>query len=134
MAKNRSVMNLQALLASLPAELKAPILAETFVQAEQLRSEMIFRVPVGEDPGSGTLRNSIRVEKGAKPMRVLVRAGGDPTRVAGYDYANAQEFGTEKQPAQPFFWVSYRKRKATIRREIKNTAKAAIKANWRARG
>jgi len=134
MATNRSVKNLQRLFESLPAELKAPILAETFVQAEQLRSEMIFRVPVGEDPGSGTLRNSIRVEKGAKPMRVLVKAGGAATKVGGYDYANAQEFGTRKQAAQPFFWVSYRKRKAKIRREIKKTAAAAIKANWRARG
>jgi len=134
MATDRSLRNLQALLASLPAELKAPILAETFVQAEALRREMIFRVPVSDEPGGGRLRNSIRVEKGRKQMRVLVKAGGDPTRVGGYDYANAQEFGTEKQSAQPFFWVSYRKRKATIRREIKNTAKAAIKANWRARG
>ena len=134
MARNRSVINLQALLASLPAELKAPILAETFVQAEGLRSEMIFRVPVGDDAKRGTLRDSIRVEKGQRQMRVLVRAGGDKTRVGGYDYANAQEFGTRKQPAQPFFWVSYRKRKAKIRREIKRAAKDAIRSNWRARG
>jgi HK97 gp10 family phage protein len=133
MATNQSLSRLQALLASLPAELKAPILAETFNQAEVLRREMIFRVPVREGAGGGTLRNSIRVEKGRKEMRVLVRAGGDPTKVHGYDYALAQEFGTQKQPAQPFFWISYRKRKAGIRRAMKQAAKDAIKANWRNR-
>jgi len=133
MAKNnRSAQILRQLLELFPKELKAPILAETFAQAEQLKSEMIFRVPVREGGGGGTLRNSIRVEKGQKPMRVLVRAGGDSTKVHGYDYANAQEFGTEKQSAQPFFWVSYRKRKTKIRRAIKNAAIDAIKRNWHA--
>jgi len=133
MANNRSLQIFRQLLELFPKELKAPILEETFVQAEQLRSEMIFRVPVRKGlVTGGTLRNSIRVEKGAKPMRVLVRAGGDTTKVHGYDYANAQEFGTQKQPAQPFFWVSYRKRKTKIRRAIRNAAIDAIKRNWHA--
>lgn len=129
---NLSVTKLQALLNLLPAELKVPILAETIRQAELLRGSMIVKVPVGgaDDPHRGALRDSIRIEKGRTEMRVLVRAGGPKTTRGGYDYAIAQEFGTEKMHAQPFFWSSYRARKTTIRRALKAAAKKAIEDNW----
>jgi len=149
---NQSVTRLQAILALLPAELKAPILAQTIRQAELLRGSMIIKVPIGgpDDKHRGRLRDSIRVEKGRGEMRVLVRAGGPTTTIGGgasgggvvarvrravfgggsYDYALAQEFGTQKMHAHPFFWSSYRARKDDIRRALKATAKAEIKKNW----
>jgi HK97 gp10 family phage protein len=126
--KNRSVQRLQAILAQLPARVKQPILAATFTQAEKLRRNMIFRVHVGT---GGKLRDSIRVEKARREMRVLVLAGGPLTTHDGYDYAIANEFGTKKLPPQPFFFVAYRANKASIRRELKAAAKDAIRNAWR---
>ena len=122
MATNRSVEKFQRVMAAVGPAILAPIKAETFRQAEILRGTMLLKVPANR----GRLRSTIRTEQGAKPMRVLVKAGGDATRVHGYDYAIAQEFGTQHNQAQPFFWPSYRARKARIRREIKKAARAAI--------
>ena len=129
MATNQSVKRLQAILALLPEQMKAPVRAQVFSQAEVLRRAMILKVPV--EPGGGTLRDSIRVEPGRNEMRALVKAGGPATTVGGYDYAAAQEWGTAKQPAQPFFWVSYRSKKRQIRTAIKATIKVALQVNWR---
>jgi len=127
MAANQSVNRLQAILTLLPAQMKAPIRAQVFSQANVLRQAMIARVHADQ----GTLRNSIRVEPGRNEMRALVKAGGPATTVGGYDYANAQEFGTQKMAAQPFFWPSYRAKKSQIRTAIKATIKVALQVNWR---
>jgi len=129
MATNQSVKRLQAILALLPEQMKAPVRAQVFNQAEVLRRAMILKVPV--EPGGGTLRDSIRVEPGRNEMRALVKAGGAPTTVRGYDYAAAQEWGTQKLSAQPFFWVSYRSKRRQIRTAIKATIKVALQVNWR---
>ena len=121
---NQSVTRFQRVLAALPKEILAPIRAATFHQAEVLRDAMKLRVHHGF---TGDLRDSIRVEQGKRETRALVKAGGAATTRHGYDYANAQEFGTEKMSAQPFFWPSYRARRPKIRREIKAAAVKAIK-------
>jgi HK97 gp10 family phage protein len=64
---------------------------------------------------SGKLAESIRLERGRHPLRVLVRAGGPLTTKDGYDHALANEFGTEKLQAQPFFWPAYRANKTKLR-------------------
>lgn len=126
---NRSVKRLQAILAQLPKDVKQPILSETIRQAEILRRAMIFLVPLGT---SGKLRDTIITERSDRSeMRVLVRAGGPLTTHGGYDYANAAEFGTQFLPARPFFWPAYRKRKASIRRELKIVARLTINRNWK---
>ena len=94
--------------------------------------------------GTGNLQASIRVEPGTRSrMAALVRAGGSATTqqigtgffsafsaaVRGrgdYDYAIAQEFGTSKHPAQPFFFPTYRAKKRAIRKAIRDRAKAEI--------
>ena len=135
MPSNQSVKAFQALLSKLPPAVKGPLRAEIFAQANSLRGTMLFNVPVGGEGGrrgagrtrGGALRDSIRVETSDRSaMRALVRAGGAATTVDGYDYALAQEFGTSKIPAQPFFWPSYRSKKKAIRKAIKDKAKAAI--------
>ena len=140
---NASVSKFQRVLNALPDNVRAPIRAEVWRQAEGLRAAMSTAVARGE---TGNLQKSIRTEQGRNPMRVLVRAGGALTTRSGagdqgfvrefaravrgkdanYDYALAQEFGTQHIPAQPFFWPTYRARKRRIRRAIKDSAKAAI--------
>ena len=93
-----------------------------------------------------TCKNQSAPSRAATRCAVLVRAGGALTTRSGagdqgfvrefaravrgkdanYDYALAQEFGTQHIPAQPFFWPTYRARKRRIRRAIKDSAKAAI--------
>ena len=127
MATNQSVTRLQRILAQLPEQVKAPVRAEVFDQAEVLRAAMQGKVPADR----GTLRDSIRVEPGRNEMRALVLAGGPNTTVGGYDYAKAQEFGTQKIPSQPYFWVSFRQKKRKMRTAIKAAVKVAIQVNWR---
>jgi len=127
MATNQSVKRLQAILQLLPEQVKKPVRAQVFAQADVLRQAMQAKVPAE----SGTLRDSIRVEPGRNEMRALVKAGGPATTHGGYDYALAQEFGTQKTPSQPYFWASYRKNKRKIRTAIKATIKVAIQVNWR---
>jgi len=125
---------------ALPPAIRAPIRAEIFRQAGELAGAMKTAVP----HKAGTLQASIRVEAGTRSrMAALVRAGGRSTTqqvgtgffsafsaaVRGrgdYDYAIAQEFGTSKHPAQPFFFPTYRAKKRAIRKAIKDRAKAEI--------
>jgi HK97 gp10 family phage protein len=118
----QSVKRFQSLLDTLPRRAEGPIRKATFDQARQLANFMQYNAP----RESGALRDSIRVEQSSKSeRRALVRAGGQKTTHHGYDYAFAVEFGTERQPAHPFFWTSYRIKRASISAAIK---KAAIDA------
>lgn len=42
-------------------------------------------------------------------------------------YARWQEFGTKNQPAQPFFFVSWKAQRAKFRKRIRDAVKTAIK-------
>lgn len=77
---------------------------------------------------SGRLARSVRVEDMRTGKRgaseITIRAGGAATTVAAraghgsYDYSNAVEFGTEKMAAEPFFYNTFRSRRAGIQRRI----------------
>lgn len=123
--KNLSVDQLKDLLKNIaPAaaeELRSAVRDEAFY----LRGAMLFSVPIDH----GKLRNSIRVEASTRsPLRFVVLAGGPLTTRGNppYDYALAQEFGTQKQSPQPFFFPTYRKRKRAIRTRISQRVKRAI--------
>jgi HK97 gp10 family phage protein len=64
-----------------------------------------------------------RVVAGGKATRRPVEHGQSPT----FDYARAQEFGTEDLAANPFFFPVYRKRKRAMRAKQKRAIKKAIK-------
>jgi HK97 gp10 family phage protein len=127
MATNQSVSKFQRVLAALPEVTRAQVRAEIFRQAHELAEAMRITVPRKE----ATLWRSIRVEPSSRsPLRAVVRAGGDttthPAPAGPYDYALANEFGTEKMAARPFIWPTYRQKRAGIRRAIKAEAVAAI--------
>lgn len=96
--------------------------------AESLASEIQAGAPVGE---TGELEISVGwLRKGE--LKFFVKAGGRLTLKQGaqsrsYDYSRAQEFGTIHMPANPFFFVVYRRRKSQMRRAMAKAARAAIR-------
>lgn len=82
----------------------------------------------------GTLRDSIRMAPGTKnETAFIVRAGGPTTTKpvqdgadASYDYALALEFGTVRQPAEPFFYPSVRVEKRTHKGRVSRALKKGI--------
>lgn len=82
---------------------------------------------------TGRLQASIRIEPRERGA-FAVMAGGlmttHPVRKgakATYDYALAQEFGSENNPAQPFFWPSYRVSKRPSKARATRALTKAIK-------
>lgn len=131
-------------LRSLPAAAEKAVKAQLEKEAADLADLIRRRVPVD----TGTLRDSVRVTPGDRPLSLKIKAGGETTRkkvrkgvkdvhfakakITGgsrgeYDYARGVEFGTSEQPAQPFFWPSYRQRKRQIRRRMSTAAKRAVR-------
>jgi len=132
MARNASVQRFRSLMRKLPKAIQDDIAAEVNNQGNRLANVMRLAVAKGVD-GRNELLESIRVEPGKQIAQVYVKAGGTLTtkevrKGSGveYDYANANEFGTQKMNAQPFFWPSYRLLKPSIRKSIKAAAKKAI--------
>lgn len=131
MPRNLSVEQLQQLLSRIPPAVATELKLVPREQAELLAGVMRRAVHTGQD-GVHELRDSIRVEDGRTPLRVLVKAGGpmttrqDRSSGAFYDYALANEFGTYKMTPRPFFWPSYRLMKKQIRAAMQRRAKAAI--------
>lgn len=85
--------------------------------------------------GAGDVARAAKIESG---LAVTLFAGGPSTTkdLRGgdsgmeYDYAFAQEFGTRKRKAQPFFFPGYRfgrkRAKARMRRAIRAGARKAL--------
>lgn len=86
---------------------------------------------VPKDPPDGTpLHDSIRryeTETGGQ----VVTAGGKtttkPSAGGPYDYALAQEFGTQKAPGQPFYYPAYRLLKKKFRNRRRRALSKAVK-------
>lgn len=91
------------------------VLKETNAAIEKNADEWVrvSRSMAPVDPEDGIhLKPSIR-HQDSETGGQIVRAGGEatrkPTKDGGtYDYAIAQEFGTQDMQANPFFWPAYR--------------------------
>lgn len=133
MATGRSAASVERLrkrLAKVPLEVRAAAATEALLQAQALGAAIQRAAPKDE----GKLKESVRVEGDRTGERFLVKAGGPlttrPVRKgasATYDYANAVEHGTQKMKREPFFYPTYRARRAQIRRAIVNAAARAAK-------
>ncbi len=128
---NESVEAFKRSVREIPEAMKARVIPELWRQANRLADEMRSQVRVGgaDDRHAGATRNSIRVIPGERDTRIYVVAGGPPTTVNGYDHVMAEEYGTQKMTAVPFFWPSYRRLKASMLAAIKN-AMNLKRANW----
>lgn len=124
-------------MAAIPKKVREAAERQLDVNADELVAAQRVAAPEKE----GALRDSIRKEDASGEGRVAraVRAGGKTTTrpvrkgaTATYDYALAQELGTEKMPANPFFYPPYRAKRrkfkarigTAIRRAIRDGAKA----------
>lgn len=122
---------LKARMKRIPDRVKRAAGKELERSANLLVAQMKFSVPV-ED---GTLRSTIRQfqipTRGVIARKVV--AGGDATTVpvrqgadASYDYAMAQEFGTEKMAANPFFFPVWRRNRTRIRARVTRAIKKSL--------
>lgn len=128
---NPSVESYKRLLKRIPPRVKKAAAAALTEGATKMVASMNTLVP----RDSGKLASTIRMEMDADGLAVTIRAGGPattkPVRDGAdktYDYALAQEFGTEDKPAHPFFWPSYRLFKKPVRAKVKRLMKKAIVA------
>lgn len=121
-------------MAAIPPAVKAALKAQNAANAADM-VETAKRFAPEQD---GVLRDSIRHEDASEPHRISqrVEAGGptttNPVRRSkkgsspDYDYAQAQEYGTQDMAAQPFFWPAWRLKRKAYKRRMSKAAKAAI--------
>lgn len=125
---NASVERFRKLADDLKREVHAAAVAELNSQAAELAALIESVAPVHE----GVLKTTVNVLPGKRDTIVRVVAGGRKTvrpsiSSRPYDYARADEFGTVKMPAQPFFFPTYRLRKKKIIATMKRRITASIK-------
>ncbi|TIN10387.1 HK97-gp10 family putative phage morphogenesis protein [Mesorhizobium sp.] len=128
------VAQMKAKLASIPAAVQKRARDAMEKGADEIVNMMKRLVPVDK----GDLRDSIGWTWGDAPagsvtigtvrgrsyntMRLVIYAGNDRAF-----YARMQEFGIQKQAANPYFFVSYRANKARVKRRITVASRAALK-------
>lgn len=134
---NSSVEAYKRRLMKIPAEVRTAAFTALAKNVQETANAMKQAAPQ-ED---GTLKASVRVEFDPANVRAKIRAGGDTTTrpvrngsSATYDYALAQEFGTEKMAANPFFWPMYRLYKKSRRPAVKRAMTKAIKKHFPIQG
>lgn len=133
---------LLAKLARMPAAVKSEVRETMAEQANEIVAMMKRLAPVLNEPDPrrtpGALRDSIgwrwgkRAPKGA--MSIASVSSGDAdltiTIYAGSKnvfWATFQEWGTVKQPAQPFFYVSWRANRKNAKRNIRAAIRRGVK-------
>lgn len=116
----------------IPARVRAEVVAVMQDAAEEVAG--IMR-KVGPNDRTFALERSIRVEPYASAMKVRILAGGRLTTKsvrkgasATYDYALAQEFGTQEMAANPFFYPTWRLRRRSVRTKINRAIRKAVRA------
>jgi len=106
--------------------------AKTLADAIQSVAPIYEGPPVaGVEPGALKTSVNVRPDPSGKDTVVRVVAGGYLTlRTKGgpaFDYARADEFGTQKMPAKPFFFPTYRLMKKKIIAQMKRRIAKRIK-------
>lgn len=134
------ILNMERLhrkLARIPEKVKQRAQADLMLAGREIN--MLQRSLAPKDDGvlAGTIRTEpltdgtvgVQIRAGGSATTKVVRKsekGSSPT----YDYALAQEFGTEKMSPNPFFYPGYKARKkkamAHARRGIRRAMKEAV--------
>jgi len=135
---NKSVERFRLLAADLQKQVLADAISELNQQAEDLRKSIEDVAPVYQGPPirgvvPGALKHTVSVVPDrSKATVVRIVAGGYQTvrsslNAKPFDYARADEFGTQKMAAQPFFFPTYRLMKKKIIAKMKRRLAARIK-------
>lgn len=138
MATNKSVERFKALTEEMKRTVRQEAIAELNRQASILRDTIQAIAPIYQGPPvggvqPGALKTSVKlVSDKSKSTVVRIVAGGVLTvrpSISGkpYDYARADEFGTQQMAAQPFFFPTYRLMKKRIISAMKRRVAANIK-------
>lgn len=119
---------LQSYLDDLPRKVRAKLVDVIEEQANDLAAAIRDAAEQGQ---TGDLRESVRVEDGENDLERIVTAGGELTTTTSptgwaYDYALANEFGTTKMPAHPFFWPTIHERREAIVQAISDAVDEAV--------
>jgi hypothetical protein len=105
------------------------------VQLRENAQDLVPAIAGNAPRDHGDLAESVRWEDHTATERpkVKVRAGGDkttkPVRAgasATYDYALADEFGTQDMAARPFFFPTYRGRRRRYKAALRAAGKAGV--------
>jgi HK97 gp10 family phage protein len=127
-------VRLQRRLKAIPLAVRRALKAQNAVNAAELVETVKGFMPVDD----GTLRSSVKHQDVSDSTRISQRvsAGGaattKPVRSSSkgnaplYDYALAQEYGTEKMPANPAFWPAWRLKRRRFKARMSRAAKKAI--------
>lgn len=119
-------------LAALPNAVKSQVQTELNVAAgEVVAAQKALAAP---NVDSGDLQMSIRFTPFSRGgIGVIFEAGGPLTTKevrsgsgADYDYALANELGTQDMLAQPFFYPGFRRKRASIRRRASKGLRKAV--------
>jgi HK97 gp10 family phage protein len=127
---NKSVEAFRKLTLDMQRQILTDAVAELNAQADQLVTTMKSVVKHGP---TGDLGNSIRKQPGSKVTIVRVMAGGATTTHPGrhgkpaFDYARAVEFGTVHNPAEPFFFPTFRLMRKPMRSAMRRKITARVK-------
>jgi len=116
---------LKVLLDVLPQKTREKIELDLRKIVEEIRDEAKQKCPVD----TGALQKSIRIQTYSKPAGVMaklgVSAGGytvNPKTGQTVNYASFVEYGTSRNPAQPFLRPAYQNKT----RQLKNVMKQAV--------
>jgi HK97 gp10 family phage protein len=119
----------------IPDEVRRRTKAELMLGGREIN--MLQRSLVPKD--DLTLASTIRSEPLPDPqIGVVILAGGEATtkpvretekgNSPEYDYALAQEFGTEEMPANPFFRPAIRVKKKLVRKRVRAAARKSLRS------
>ena len=103
-----------------PFKLKRQIATAIAQEADRLATAIKVAAPVD----TGALRDSVKVRRTKHDLTLEVTAGGESTTHGERgphgvgDYALFTEYGTQKSPAQPFFYSTARAMQADINANI----------------
>ncbi|WP_035675097.1 phage protein, HK97 gp10 family [Bradyrhizobium liaoningense] len=124
MSNNASVKQFKTDMLSLKNQMAKNFRNEFLAQGEELKGNIQAAI---EHSITGHLRESVRVKDvstDTKPS-VLVIAGGSlttkRTQAGAFDYSLAEEYGTVKQEAAPFFYPTVRGYKNAYRQGVRET-------------
>lgn len=131
MAKIEGLAQLKQRLTALPAAARQEMAGALDESADRLVTLQRALAPTDD----GTLRASIRKDRGDHELQVRVRAGGPTTTkpvregvtAPSADYAVILEFGTEDHPARPYFFPALRALRRTIRNRLARAYRAAAR-------
>jgi HK97 gp10 family phage protein len=132
------LMRLQKRLKAIPEGVKAAVKPALEKSGNELVGTMKQLAEASRD--SGDLIDSIQMTPGGKATPLYRQPGGStvvPENSVAITAGNSEvryphvvEYGTQKAPAQPFFWPAYRLLKKRITNRIKRAVSKSVKENW----